>query len=102
MSIKTQKILRFIPIVNFVTMFAWINLCFKKSVKQFDYIKNLIKMFLLIILITAVRIVCSFVFKNEMLDSIIMYISIYFYLLSMSFVSVKAQEDILAKDTQQT
>lgn len=98
MSIKTQKILRFIPIVNVITMFCWFGLCFKKSIRQSDYIKALFKMFGYLILITVVRIAISFIFKSEVLDQIVFYVSIYLYFFSISWVSVQAQEKMLSKE----
>ncbi len=98
MSMETQKILRFIPIINMITMFCWIGLCFKKSIRQLDYFKSLLKMFAYLLLITVVRIAISFIFKNEFLDQIVFYISIYFYFFSISWVSVQAQEKILSAE----
>lgn len=100
MSIKSQKILRFIPVVNILTMFAWIRICSIKSIKPFDFVKELAKMFLLFFIITAMRMACSLVFKNEMLDHILLYVSIYFYFLSMSWISVRSQEKILSKSEE--
>lgn len=95
MSIKTQKRLRIIPIINILTMFAWIKMCHVKQIKSSDFIKELIKMFGLFFLITMIRVSVSFIFKNSVLDNVITCISIYLYFLSMSCVSVKAQEKIL-------
>ena len=100
MSIKSQKILRFIPIVNILTMFAWIRVCSVKSIKPFDFLIELLKMFSLFFIITIIRIACSFIFKNEQLDHIVLYISIYFYFLSMAWISVRAQEKILLKSQE--
>lgn len=98
MSIKMQKKLRFIPIINIVTMFFWIRICSRKSIGTMDFIKELLKIFLGFIIITAFRIAISFILKNETLDKIVMYISIYFYFLVMSLGAVEAQEKILLNE----
>ena len=100
MSLKTQKIIRFIPIVNIITIFLWIRVCAIESIRPFEFLKELIKIFLAMIAITAVRIACSFIFQNQILDEVVMWISIYFYFLSMAIGSVKAQEKILTRKQQ--
>ena len=92
MSIQIQKWIRFIPVVNLLTMFCWINLCFKKSIKATDYVKELCKMFIFFFIISFIRIACSFTFKNELLDAIVTWISIYLYFLTMSWVAVMHKE----------
>ena len=95
MSIKIQKILRFIPIINFITVFLWLRLCMVKAMKPNQYFKKLGLLFLLVILITVVRIVLDKVFNNEIVTAISTWVGIYLYFLSMAWVSVKAQEEIL-------
>ena len=95
MSIETQKKLKFIPIINIITMFAWIRICFIKSIKPFDFLKNLLKMFFIFVIITIPRIVCFFALENDTLDRILTYVSIYLYFLTMSWISVESQEEIM-------
>lgn len=100
MSIKTQKKLRFIPILNLLTIFAWGKLCFEKSITISWFMKNLLKIFAMLFVITAIRTAPSFIFKNETLDMVIAYVSIYLCFLSISWISVKAQEEILYKQNK--
>ena len=65
MSIKTQKVLMFIPVVNIITIFSWLGLCARESIEPLDYLKELLKTFLYIIAITAMRMVFMLVFDNE-------------------------------------
>ncbi len=62
MKIKTQKILKFIPIANFIILFIWIGAYYKHVTKPSRFIKNLLKMFLAVILITIPRIAA---YKSE-------------------------------------
>ncbi len=98
MSIKTQKILRFIPIINFITMFCWIRLCFKKQVKTRTFIADEIKIIIGVLIITIIRIIISKILKSDNIDLIVTNISMYFYLLIIAWFSVKAQEKILEKE----
>lgn len=66
--------------------------------RQSDYIKSLLKMFAYLLLITFIRIAISRIFKNDILDQIVFYISIYFYFFSVSWVSVQAEEKMMSID----
>ena len=92
MSIKVQKILRFIPVVNFVTVFLWIRFCMVSAIRPAEYIKYLLKMFLFCIIITIPRIVVSSVLRDPSVDSILTSVSLLLYLWVISFVAVEAQE----------
>jgi len=98
MSLKVQRVIRFIPIVNMITVFCWFNLCFKKSITMSFYLKNLLKIFAMVIVITVIRMVVSLGFQNEVVDIVLTVISIYFYFFSMAWVSVSAQESMLAEN----
>ena len=98
MSIKIQKVLRFIPLINFISVFLWLRLCMVKPMKPTQYFKKLGLMFLLLFLITVVRIVLDKVFNNEIVTTISTWVGIYLYFLSMAWVSVKAQEEILMEE----
>ena len=98
MSIKIQKVLRFIPFINFISVFLWLRLCMVKAMKPKQYFKKLGLLFLLVILITVVRIVLDKVFSNEIVKTISTWGGIYLSFLSMAWVSVKAQEEILMEE----
>ena len=102
MSIKTQKILRFIPIVNMITVFVWIGRVFGSAVSFSYFLKHVFKLFFWMIVITVPRIICSFVFGNDILDMILMWVCGYFYFFAMSWVAVSAQEELQkTKDTEE-
>ena len=95
MSIKTQKIIRFIPLINLVTMFLWTKSCLVNVVKIKDYIKDMFKIFVSIMLIVIARIFITHVINNQIVTNVLTYISVYLFTLSMSNVAVKAQEKML-------
>lgn len=97
LAIKTQKIIRFIPIVNILTVFCWIKMYMNNGFKCTDFLKSLLKIFLIIILINVPRMASHFLFKNETLDQILYWVSVYFSFFGMSVVAVADQEKYLNK-----
>ena len=95
MSLKKQKAIKYIPIINFITMFCWIKTCAHQSIKVTDFLKNLLKIFIYSIFITVFRIAAFYIIDNQIINNIITCISIYFYFLVISSVSISAQEKIL-------
>ncbi len=92
MSIKTQRVLRFIPLINLVTMFFWIKMYYNKSLKHSNFMKALFTMFLIITLITIPRVIVHFLLDSYALECILSYLSVYLYMLGISFVAVADQE----------
>lgn len=92
MSIKTQRILRFIPLVNLATMFFWIKMYHDKPLKHSGFMKALFTMFLVCIVITIPRIAIHFLIDNNTINNLIFYLSSYLYMLGISFVAVADQE----------
>ena len=91
MSIKTQKYLRFVPIINIITVFMWIRSCCVNSIRPFDFVKELLKILGIFVLITVVRIIVAYAFRNSTFDYYLTLISTYFYFLTMSWFAVGAQ-----------
>lgn len=97
MSIKTQKILCFIPIINVIlTLLTWFKPCSLQTKNPLLAFKNIAKTFVLFFIITMIRPTLFFIFKNKTLDMVMMYVSIYLYFLVMSWGGVRAQEEILS------
>ena len=99
-SIKTQRALRFIPIVNMITLFSWIGICLKKPIKLMTCLKTMLKMFLCLFLIAIIRVAVFAIFENDTLDQMVMYISMYLIFFTLSWFSVSAQEKIMIEDLQ--
>ena len=92
MSIKTQKIIMFIPFVNIACFVCWLSSVFKYKVPYLDAFKTALKIFGFLFAISII-ITCIY-FIN---DSEVLYVvtSIFTFLLIpfvVAFISVKAQE----------
>ena len=93
-SLKKQHVIKFIPIIQFITVFCWIN-CFRKNnVKYGEFLKYALLMILFLLLINIPRIILHFIFSNDMLDNIMFYVSIYPSFLSVSLMAVTAQKSM--------
>lgn len=100
MSIKNQKILRFIPFVNFITMFFWIGMCFNKAVRWFDFFKELVKMFAACFIITFTRGIGAYFIQSEIGNRIAFFVCACLCFFAISCISVGAQERIIKRDKE--
>lgn len=98
MKIKTQKILKFIPIANFIILFIWIGAYYKHVTKPSRFIKNLLKMFLAVILITIPRIAAYKIGAPEFVLQLLLYICTYLSMLIMAMIAIKDQEKLIAEE----
>jgi len=92
MSLKVQKIVKYIPIIQFITFFCWIKYCMDYKVKFIEFLKVELKMFVYLFLLDLPLMVLSSVFKNDTLDMILLYIIIYPALFGVASIAVAAQE----------
>ena len=97
MSLKIQKFILFIPIINFVTVFCFLAMCFKKGIGFKEYLTILLKLFGTVIALTIPRMVVSFTCDNYMLNQILLWVTIYFYFFAISWILIRAQENLYAK-----
>ena len=97
MSIKTQKILQFFPIFNIIILYFWVDLCLKKAINLKDCLKDYLKVALFIILVSAVRISTVFIFENQLLNTITVFIYAYLLILSMCWLTIRAEERAASK-----
>lgn len=95
MSIKTQKTLRFIPIINLVTMFCWVYLQYKMQGSIPRFIKYCFIMIGSVVLVAVSRILVYELCNNDIIVNVVYYVSLYAQFYVMAFVAVKAQEKIL-------
>lgn len=95
MSIKTQKILRFIPVLNFIVMFIWIGAYRKNETKKARFNISL-KIFggTVIIQLTRIMIV-YYLGVSETIYLILLYVSYYLTFLWCANVAIKDQEKFL-------
>ena len=92
MSIHLQKIIRFIPIVNTITLFFWIKMYCQKKLKISDFLKAFFTMVLVLFVVAIPQMNSDRVVSNEILKNVIFYILAYIYMFGVSFVSVADQE----------
>jgi hypothetical protein len=97
MSIKTQKILKYIPVVNFIIIFYWINAYAKNVTSTFRFLKNLLKVFGIILLINIPRIVLDFLSAPTIVQNIIFILSVYLSLFSWTVIAIKDQEKFISE-----
>ena len=94
MSIKTQKILQFIPIFNIIIFYFWVKMLLEKSINIRESFIDFLKINVFIFIVTVFEILCSFVFESEMLNIIILLIYIHLFFLSMCWMTIRAEERI--------
>lgn len=91
-NLKKQHIIKFVPIIQFITVFFWIN-CFRKNdVKYGEFLKYALLMISFLFLINIPRMIFGLVLGNDMLDKIMFYVSIYPSFLGISLIAVAAQK----------
>ena len=98
MTLKKQKIVRYIPIIQFIIVFYWIGYYRKNNHKHRDFFKTSLKMIAFLLVVNIPRMILHFIFKNDFLDNVIFYISIYpcfWGVASMAFWDQEQHDKIL-------
>lgn len=92
MTLKKQKIVRYIPIIQFTTFFCWIGYYRKNNLKHSDFFKTALKMVAFLLVVNIPRMILHFIFRNDLLDNAIFYISIYPCFWGLATMAVLDQE----------
>ncbi len=92
MSIKMQKIIRFIPVVNLITLIFLFKAYYCKPLKDTNFIKVMLMMFGVILAANLPRMVFHLMFENIVLNNIMYPVSLYVTLLGLSCIAVREQE----------
>lgn len=100
MSIKVQKVLRFIPVVNFFTVFLCLYTCYKQRVTVSQLLKKLLIIFGVLIIILIPEIFVDKFLNNESVSSIVGLLTTYVHLFVISCFAVKYQEELLNSDNK--
>lgn len=100
MSIEKQKIIRFIPMVNLITVAFWIELVLKQKLPVNYIMKPIIKVFISIIVILIPRIIIAKTVDSHLIDMIAFYVSAYLMSLVMAFVFVGEQIKLLKQKNE--
>ncbi len=90
MSLKAHKILIFIPIVNIFFMFFFIYFYLKNNLPMSRFLKNIFKVFGLLILVNLPRMILDIFFQIH--SDILFWITAYLCFLSFGLVFVKDEE----------
>ncbi len=98
MSIKHQKVIRFVPFLNFfVTVFSLIRAYRNNDqAKLVDVFKFVFIGFIAVILVNLPQIILSNIFANTALEWIFTYLSAYITLLVISSLAIFQQEKYIA------
>ncbi len=91
LSIKTQKVLMFIPIVNMINVIMWTIAVITHPTKFKTYIMSLLKSFGLIIAINIPKLIISYLVDSAIIQNIATFGSIYLCFFVFSYIAVKAQ-----------
>ena len=92
MSIKTQKIIRFIPIVNFISVFFWLKMVFQKNLPSNYIFKPMLKIAIPSVIIFIVRVIICETIDTLWITTLLTWMSYYITDLIFAFVAVKEQE----------
>lgn len=92
MTLKKQKILKFIPIIQLITVFYWLKYYLTKKIPWSDFAKALLKIFAVLLFIHIPRMILHFVFANDILDNVLYYVSLYPTFLGIAAVVVADQD----------
>lgn len=91
MSIKTQKIIRFIPIVNFISVFFWLKMVLQKMPSNYIF-KPMLKIAIPSVIIFIVRVIICEAINTLWITTLLTWVSFYITDLIFAFVAVKEQE----------
>lgn len=100
MSIKAQKIIRFIPMVNLITVIFWIKLVLDQNIAVNRTFKPMIKVFLSVIVILIPRVIIAKVVDSFWIDMIAFYLSTYLVDLAIAFIFVDDQIKLLEQEVE--
>ena len=100
MSIKAQKIIRFIPMVNLITVIFWIKLVLDQNIAVNRTFKPMIKVFLSVIVILIPRVIIAKVVDSFLIDTIAFYLSTYLVDLAIAFIFVDDQIKLLEQEVE--
>lgn len=101
MSIKKQEILKWIPIVNIVVIaVCWMKAYARNATTNTRFVKNLLKMFLVLIVCNVPRAVLYAFQISDIVHDIAFYVSLYLSLFFISVVAIKDQKRFIEEKKQ--
>ena len=104
MSIKMQKIISFIPVVNFITAAFWVDLVMKNKIPMIAIFRPLIKSMICVVVFLIPRIILDRMLDDVLINTIVFYVAIYLTNLAIAFIfvddQIKLQKKIDEKNGQ--
>ena len=101
MSIEKQEILKWIPVVNIVVIaICWMKTYAKNVTTKTRFIKNLLKMFLVLIVFNVPRAVLYAFQLSDVIYDIAFYVSLYLSLFFISVIAIKDQKRFIEEKKQ--
>ena len=101
MSIEKQEILKWIPVVNIVVIaICWMKTYAKNVTTNTRFIKNLLKMFLVLIVFNVPRAVLYAFQLSDVIYDIAFYVSLYLSLFFISVIAIKDQNRFIEEKKQ--
>ena len=98
MSIKKRKIISFIPVINLLSLLFMLKEPPKKPIKISYTLVDIAKAFLAILFVIAVRLFLMYVFKNDILDKILLVLFLHFCISIACWLEVKRYERGLSNE----
>ena len=96
MTIKTQKIIRFVPFVNvIVTVFQFYRFYYQHNVPKRNFFKTLAYIAILCIVVAIFDLGMDYIISYHTIEIIIDYIATYLYMFIISTVVIKDQEKLM-------
>ncbi len=95
MSIKNQEILKWIPLLNIIIFIFWFKAYAKNVATSTRFVKNLLKMFMVLIIFHVPRAFLYTLQISDVFHDIAFYMSLYLSLLFMSIIAIKDQKKFL-------
>ena len=94
MSIKVQRVIRFIPGINLVCFVAWIASGIKKKMRGVYFIKNVVLMLALSFFAIMIERGLATFSANMIFKTVLFYIGIVLYTYIFAFISVGEQDNL--------
>ena len=100
MSIKFQKIIRFVPFINYFATFFSLIIAYRSSNKSriADIFRIVIAMVMSMLLVNVPQMILSHFFKDAVFNSVLSFISAYITLFVISSIAIFQQEKYAEND----
>jgi hypothetical protein len=99
MTIQSKKIISFFPLVNIIVIILWIRFYSRNGLSHVHFFKNLIKIFLVLVLLHIPRIILRFVGVSDTIQQILAFASFYLTFVTWAFLAIRDEKKYLYENT---